>query len=94
MSCPWPCPVNGPWVADHVSDRVLLTAKVALVVELVVQDAIKPIDLVRKPGHRIGLVPLIVDETTKVAALTGFRTLVCHLPHHPLHDIVPPASIS
>ena len=54
-----PFPIDRPWIANHVRDSVFVTAQVALVIKLVVEDAVKSIDLVSKAGDCVGLIASI-----------------------------------
>src|SRR5262245_37802141 len=81
---PLTLPVDRPWIGDNVGDRILIAGEIRAVMEPVVEHAIEPVRLVRETGDRIGLIALATVEPAEMAALAELRSLVRHLPHHPL----------
>ena len=85
-SMSWPCAFqfDGPRVGDHVGDRVFVAGEIATVVEPVVQDAVEPVGLVGEAANGVGQVARLRAGAAEMAALAELRSLIGHLPDHPL----------
>src|SRR5580704_9017416 len=75
--------VDGPWIGNHVGNRVFVTGEVGPVVEPVVHHTIEPIGLVSEAAGRIGQVTGVRAGAAEMAAFTEFWALIGHLPYHP-----------
>src|SRR5690348_597437 len=47
-------PIDGPRIADHVRDRVLVARHIAALIKAVVENAVEPVGFIGKAAHRIG----------------------------------------
>src|SRR4030095_3623958 len=83
-----PLPTHRPGIRNHVGNRVLVAREITPIVEPIVEHAVQPIHFVGEATHGVALIALRLAQPTEVAALPGLRSLIGHLPHHPLRDLV------
>ena len=62
-------------------------------IQLIVQHAKQPVDLIGEAPDRIGLVALLIAQAPKMPTLAALGALIGHLPHQPLVDVVAPPHI-
>src|SRR5208337_397954 len=86
-------PADRPGIGDHVGDRVFVAGDIVPVIKPVVEHAIEPVRFVGEAADGVGLVALLVPETSEVPALAELRPLIGHLPEHPLIDLVAGAKV-